>query len=285
MKVHPQCFVCGARKTAQRIVLSTKDPKLQMRCAKAFLKLMAEHFKESVCPAHLGTLQIEMVKRITKCKDPFKKIKREERKGVEKAIKFAKGYIAKAKNEDEKFSRACKVSAAANATEFMAPYKEFGIKKFKIGKFSIDHSKEVLERAKSAKRILFLTDNHREALFDKLLLNELRRITNAKIVIGVSKEAFDDDLTFNEAQRFNFGKYGKIINTGNAFGIWWERAPKRILKEIKNADLIIAKGLANYETLTERKVKNVAYFLTVKCESVAKELGVPIGTNVILFKS
>jgi len=103
MKIHFECFECGAKKTKERIEKSTKDENLKVKCAKEFLKLMGQEFKENVCPAYIGTLQVKMVKRMTKCKDPFKKDKFISRKKLEKFAKKIENYIKGIKEEKKRF--------------------------------------------------------------------------------------------------------------------------------------------------------------------------------------
>jgi uncharacterized protein with ATP-grasp and redox domains len=288
MKIHFECLECGARKTNERIENSTKDGKIKVKCAKNFLKLMEKEFKENACPSYLGTLQVKLIKKITGCKDPFKKDKLIARKKIEKYAKKVEKYIKNINDEKKRFIEACKFSALANATEIMAPMK-FGIKSESDLKssFAIDDSEKLYNMAKKAKRILFLTDNYAESIFDLIFLKELQNITNAKLIIGCSKEPIDDDLTLDDAKKIFKKLKCEFKNTGNSFGIWWEKAPKAILKEIKKCDLIIAKGLANYETLTERKItKGKTFFLlTAKCKPVSKELKVNVGESVIYFYS
>ena len=47
------------------------------------------------------------------------------------------------------------------------------------------------------------------------------------------------------------------------------------------ADLIIAKGQGNFETLSGAG-ENIAFWFKVKCPVVARELGLPLGTQVLL---
>jgi uncharacterized protein with ATP-grasp and redox domains len=288
MKIYFECLECGTKKTAERIEKSTKDEKLRIKCAKAFLRLMEKEFKESACPSNVGTLQVNLIKKITGCKDPFIKDKATARKNIEKFAKKIEKYIGGMRDQKKRFIEACRFTALANITEIMAPIN-FGIKNESdfSATFGIDDSERLYEMAKRAKRILFLTDNYAEALFDLIFLKELKKVTNAKLVIGASKEPVDDDLTLDDAKKIFKEIECKFKNTGNSFGIWWERAPKGILKEIKKCDLIIAKGLAAYETLTERDVsKGKTFFLFVaKCKPISKELGVDLGKGVIYYYS
>jgi len=49
----------------------------------------------------------------------------------------------------------------------------------------------------------------------------------------------------------------------------------------KNADLIIAKGQGNYETLNSEQ-RNIYFLFKVKCVVVSRQTGLPVGTHVLL---
>jgi hypothetical protein len=52
-----------------------------------------------------------------------------------------------------------------------------------------------------------------------------------------------------------------------------------------NADLIIAKGMANFESLSETDIAPIAYLLRTKCEPVANAMGLKKDINAVkLFK-
>jgi uncharacterized protein with ATP-grasp and redox domains len=54
---------------------------------------------------------------------------------------------------------------------------------------------------------------------------------------------------------------------------------------MNSVDLIISKGMGNYEGLTEMYIETPVYFLlTTKCNVISREIGVPIRSPVILKK-
>ena len=62
-------------------------------------------------------------------------------------------------------------------------------------------------------------------------------------------------------------------------------APENLRSAIENATIIIAKGMANYESLTEIKgLPPVAYCMTVKCVPIADSIGVPKGSRIAMLK-
>ena len=54
----------------------------------------------------------------------------------------------------------------------------------------------------------------------------------------------------------------------------------KFMEAFDNASLIMSKGMANYETLSERNFGPIAYLLRTKCESVAADMGLKMGYSV-----
>jgi uncharacterized protein with ATP-grasp and redox domains len=57
------------------------------------------------------------------------------------------------------------------------------------------------------------------------------------------------------------------------------RCSEEFIKIYEHADVIIAKGQGNYEALSEEK-KNIFFLLQTKCDVLARDLGVPVGSIV-----
>ncbi|RLI75375.1 hypothetical protein DRP05_14900, partial [Archaeoglobales archaeon] len=75
-----------------------------------------------------------------------------------------------------------------------------------------------------------------------------------------------------------------LTNGKGAIGVIEEELPQITLERLENADIIIAKGMANYESLSESRFKPIAFLLTAKCEPVAKDIGVKVGDMVAMLK-
>ncbi|NLJ59676.1 MAG: DUF89 family protein [Firmicutes bacterium] len=47
-------------------------------------------------------------------------------------------------------------------------------------------------------------------------------------------------------------------------------------------DVVISKGQGNYETLSDAAGRTLYFLLKVKCQAVARDIGVSIGANVLV---
>ena len=58
-----------------------------------------------------------------------------------------------------------------------------------------------------------------------------------------------------------------------------------MMKEIEGADFVIAKGMGNYESLSDDELPiPVAHVLRTKCVPVADSIGVPLNQNVVYVR-
>ena len=90
------------------------------------------------------------------------------------------------------------------------------------------------------------------------------------------------DATLEDASETGVnGKADRVLTTGsNAVGVNLDEAPYDLVEALNSSSLIISKGMANYESLSEYDFKPIAYLLRAKCEPIANSLGVKKGWNV-----
>jgi uncharacterized protein with ATP-grasp and redox domains len=78
----------------------------------------------------------------------------------------------------------------------------------------------------------------------------------------------------------------EILTTGCfAVGFDIDKIPADLEKALKKSDLIICKGMANYEAMSELDYRPVAYLLRTKCTAIANSMELPLNINAVkLFK-
>jgi uncharacterized protein with ATP-grasp and redox domains len=139
---------------------------------------------------------------------------------------------------------------------------------------------------RNAKHVIYLFDNCGESQLDKLLIREIKK--NGTKVTGIVRgEPILNDVAMSDALRIGLDKELDAIYTTSEFriGIDMKALDKRLQKEIASADLMIAKGMANFESLSDQEVPiPLVYILRSKCPPVADALGIPIGINAVAVK-
>ena len=127
-----------------------------------------------------------------------------------------------------------------------------------------------------AKRIAYLTDNCGEIVMDKLLLRQIHLLNPACELTVITRGApVLNDATIEDALACGLDEYAHVMHNGSGIaGTCLEKISEQARAVIDAADMIIAKGQANFETL-RRCEKNVYYIFLCKCELYAKRFGVP----------
>ena len=137
------------------------------------------------------------------------------------------------------------------------------------------------ELATGRRRVLYILDNAGEIVFDRLLIEELAA---HDVIACVRGGPIINDVTLDDSEQVGLTKIVPVITTGSdAVGIEWSEASPEFRQAFAAADLVIAKGPANFETLADSP-GNVYFILKAKCPCVAQELGVMLGQVVIVHK-
>jgi len=149
---------------------------------------------------------------------------------------------------------------------------------------SIDH---FVEAMKEAKNILYLLDNSGEIVCDQLLIEEIKHLRPDIAVTAVVRGApVLNDVTQNDARLTGLDQIVPVIDNGNdAIGTILEQCSAGFMEAFVQSDTIIAKGLANYETLveydSEKLPQTVCYLFRAKCHFIAKFSGAAINDIVV----
>ena len=131
------------------------------------------------------------------------------------------------------------------------------------------------------RKVLYLLDNCGEDVLDILLVKELQKI--GTYVTGVVKgEPILTDVTMSDADRSGISRvFDKTISTQMfAVGVSVEKMKKELTEEINSADLVISKGMGNFEALSDSSINPILYLFRAKCNPVAKAAGVIKNDNV-----
>lgn len=295
MKVEIECLSCIIHRGYMEIAEATKDPKLQFQAASALLRCMAKEYKPAAVAAILGTTRDRIIKKISGNPDIYSERKRLSNQRALELLPSLRYSIEREANSEERFRKAVLASIVGNIIEFDIPDHEVNLDELgrAIAKsesdLAVDDIPIIYEMAKEAKRILFLTDNAGEIAFDKLLIQELRRM-GVEVTVAVKSGPILNDATLEDAKAVSlFEVADRIITTGaDAVGLPLpEERSEEFKQTYKIADFVIAKGMGYAETLTEIELKQPhALLLRTKCNPVAHHFGVKRGKNVAkLLKS
>ena len=112
----------------------------------------------------------------------------------------------------------------------------------------IDDTDRILERCS---RVVYLTDNCGEIVFDRLLVGFLKA-HGSHVTVAVRDAPILNDATMEDALALGFDKVADCLTTtggGAEIGLDMAKMPADLAKAIDECTIIISKGMANYESL------------------------------------
>ncbi len=283
MKAVSECSYCYLKQAHTSISLVLKDEEKILASLKRLLPLI-KSFSLEKTPCEYSTLVLKEVNRLLNVYDPFS----EGKKLCNTMALEWEGYLRRLIHSSrEPLRTAIKLSVVGNIID-LGIKEQINIKKsieqILSQGFSIDDSDIIIQKVKndSNLNILIIGDNAGEILFDKILVEELLKCTPHVVYVVKSGPVINDAL-LEDAEVVGMTEICKIIETGNDWaGVIEEKCSEDMKQRLRKADVIIAKGQANYETLTETCYP-VFYILKAKCPPVANHLGVKVGDLVCKY--
>lgn len=289
MKLTPKCIPCIVNARAREIINYSKlSDEEKIRALSKLLKVISDNSSPNVSTITLATIGFRAVKELIGDNDPYReykalsnKIARELLDYVLKEAGSLEGY--------ERFRFLVITSINANAIDPGVPPFHYDPKELKKAltrkDLDVDQTRGIYEAIRRARHVVFMLDNAGEAVFDKILVEEIVKL-GPKVVVLAKSEPYQNDVTVNDAIELGFDKVAEVVGTGSDYG---GPLPEGLSKEAKEllakTDLIIAKGMANYEAfLYAPPKKPVAHLFKAKCEPVANTLGVDVGARIAILK-
>lgn len=286
MDVQPDCVQC----LMKRILFQAKllNNGCEFDAVGAALRVYADEYGPGVNSADVATKVHRAAYDVMKA-DPYLELKIRADKVAGEYIDYAEEYVEKS---DDRLSAAIRVAVIGNIMDFGAGLAiddpdEFrsrfkGLLDQGLGSDDTEKFRDALKRSKS---ILYFFDNCGESQLDKILIKEIQNM-GVRVVGVVRGEAILNDVTMEDAERIGLDKIlDRIVTTGQfAIGVNLKNIGDDLREELSKADLVVAKGMANYESLSDQDTgTNKVFILRTKCVPVARSLSVPADINVVRF--
>ena len=285
MRTHLNCASCIIDDLCGALQLIPLEEKIKKEILKESFQFLAREFSTDKIPSYFITEVHRILKRISGIENPFKERRDKcNELGIEMAEKIA--LEAEGLEEFERFSFLVNWAIASNHLDFRTVGTGYGFQMAEIIEelrdclsegLKIDRRAEILRTAKSSSKILYIHDNVGEIAFDKLLIKELRRY-GASVTSALRGGPITSDATMEDGETVSLQEAAsEIILAGpDTLGISLDEMSDQLKGELQTADLVIAKGQANYYALTEYRSKvpgKIACLFRTKCEIVSNDLG------------
>lgn len=285
MKVGSRCGYCLLHRGYQEILRATDDECLRFEAIQRVLRLLGEHFDSNSVPSRLGSERDRLIRRVTETNDPYIDLKR---KANEKALEILPQLEAMMETQppEERLRVACKLACIGNVIEYDVPGHSHDIDEalryVDVEGFNIDDINMFRRFLGPNVEVLLLADNAGEIAFDRLIVQELRALGCQVTVVLKGGPSLNDALIEDAETVGMHEEADKIITTGtDAIGVNLADSSEEFKEAYHAADIIVAKGMANWETLTEYPAPCPILFLfRTKCEPVASSVGAPLHRNI-----
>lgn len=288
MKIQTECVPCLLKRIIFESELSTTDKEVQTAAIRKACQMLSEIYSPDVCSADIATRVHKVVYDTLNDTDPYRDLKRRSNEIAQSLLPKIEGLISK--SEDSlKTSMIC--SIIGNVMDFGIEGVDADPEVFdKVfdqlysERLGFDDYLQVKKLLSMCKRVVLFTDNCGEIVFDKVLCRELKRFKpDVFLSLVVRGEPIISDATLDDVELLDFqGVVDEVLTTGCfAIGVDFKNLPGRLKEVLDSVDLIICKGMANYEAFSEELFRPIVFLLRTKCRAIANSMGLPMDVSVI----
>ena len=278
MRTYFECFPCFVKQALRAARLFTDDPKV----IKSIIDEVGMLFQEislDKTPPEIGEFIYGKIREISGVEDPYENLKNQNTDEALQLVPFCENLISE--STDPLFT-AIKMAIAGNVID-LAIHQNIDIpseiKTIIHKEFAINDYELFKSRLEQSKTILYIGDNAGESVFDRLLIEQF---AHKKVIYAVRGTPVINDVVEKDAKRAGIDKVAEIVSSGSAVpGTILSKCSGEFKRLFMNADMIISKGQGNYEGISEES-REIFFLLKVKCEVLARDIGFPINSLVLM---
>jgi len=280
MQTYLDCFPCFVRQALDAARFASRDPEVQETVVRAVLRLATETDVNQP-PPFIGQQVHRLIREITGHTDPYRQQKRHSNA---LALRLCPELRQEVKKAPDPVEAAVRLAIAGNILDFGVysdldhSYAAKTIVAALEDEFDGTELALFVDSVKKAESILYLGDNAGEIVFDRLLIELLPR---TKVTFVVKGSPVINDATMEDAETAGLTDVVEVINNGSdGPGTILESCSPEFRRRFNQADMIVAKGQGNYESLSDVD-KNIFFILKAKCPVIARDLGCQIGEMIL----
>jgi damage-control phosphatase, subfamily I len=281
MKTHLNCVPCVVRQAVDVVQRVESDPIQQERLIRRILKTLSGIELHRSPPDIVQTVQ-RIIRDHTGLTDPYDMIKRQFN---DLALDMVPVLNACIDQVADPFDAALRMAMAGNVIDFgvngqiESTVVQETLDEVRDAPIDMDAVLALKKQISQSRRILYLLDNTGEIVFDRLFIE--RCLPGDKTIAAVRGAPVLNDATLEDARYVGLTDVVTTIDNGSdAPGTLLDDCSDAFLKVFWDADVIIAKGQGNYETLNEVQA-NIFFVLKVKCPIAARSIGRVNGSWVV----
>ena len=281
MKAELECLPCLVRQAREVAMMSTDDSQLLRKIMRKCFAYMSETDLDR-SPPEIAQGIGRIVKSMTGIEDPYREVKSLHTAAALGMLPEMEKILRKS---GDPFEAGLRLAIAGNIIDLGAKQSISDEDICAILNEAMEQPlcgadpRQLKAEIDKAGSVLYLADNAGETVFDRIFLEQF---TSEKVTVAVRGAPAINDATLYDAREAGLHRVARLIDNGSG-------APATVLGDcseefrdiFQKADVIIAKGQGNYESLSSSDA-NIFFLFRVKCSLVAEHSGFPLGSLVLL---
>ncbi len=283
MRTRLDCVPCLVRQALDSVRMGTDDLSVQEAVLRQVLLEMSDIDLASSAPAMARRIQ-QLVRDHSGDPDPYRAAKQRTNRLALELLPEVRERVLRA---EDPFEMAVRMAIAGNIIDFGVgrPIEDSTLHDT-IGRAASEtltgDVAGLAREASGARTILFVADNAGEIVIDRVLIEQLGP---ERVTVAVKGGPVLNDALRADAETAGLTDLVEVIDNGSdAPGTILESCSDAFRRRFEAADLVVAKGQGNYETLSDTP-RAVWFALMAKCAVIANHIGCDPGALVVLRRA
>lgn len=277
MKAQPECQRCFLRQSADAARRAGLD-EARIALLQERVRQALDEMSEADTPPVRASRMHALVRAVSGNPDPYRAAKQE---ATAHALSLYPHLRRRIDAADDPIDLAVRIAIAGNIIDLGVADSydlEASIERVVAQPLTIDHVARLKQALGETDELLFLADNAGETVMDRLLIETLGKHTTYVVKGGPAV----NDATREDAHAAGLDAVCTVIDNGAAIlGTLFELCTPELKQRFDTAPLILAKGMANYESLYGSR-RWLFFLLQTKCAVVSAHLGVPEKSLIVM---
>jgi damage-control phosphatase, subfamily I len=288
MILTPDCLVCAQHVALESARFITQDEVVLKNVVYGMMDVLKDAVPKKVDSFIIALKTMEVIRKATGCSDPYKGFKE---RATQVASRLAPQMRDTMRRNNDPLRAACYAAVMGNNLDVVGNSSHDLVNERACAElyFAINDFEQLRSVLGSAQKIVYLADNAGEVFFDRIFMEGMLAVRqDAEIDYFIKAFPFLSDAQYEDIVEAHIEEIATVktlplIEPIEMDQTYLSRMFEEFLSVAKRADLVVAKGQANFELLPS--MMNGAFYLFMhKCPVIAKQEGARVGEAAIYRK-
>jgi damage-control phosphatase, subfamily I len=288
MILTPECIVCAQHVALKSTRFITQDETVLKDVVYRMMEVLKDAMPRKVDSFIIGLKTMEVIRKATGCGDPYKDFKK---RVAQTANRLAPQIREGMRKSDDPLLTACHAAVMGNNLDVVGNGSHDLVNERTCAElhFAVNDFEQLRSVLSGAKKIVYLADNAGEVFFDRIFIEGMLAVrADAEIDYFIKdfpflSDAQPEDIIDVHIEEIATVKTLPLIEPIEMEQAYLSKMFEEFLSAAKQADLVVAKGQANFELLPSM-MKDAFYLFMHKCPVIAKQEGARVGEAAIYKK-